>query len=411
MTIATGVQKKVAYKKESTFGVDPGTGSAQYLRRVTNDIDLDKDTYKSNQINPSYQVRDFRHGMRKIGGGNKDELSCTTYKDWFAAILRKAFAAGVTTGALTTLSSTAPVGVTPGFITRSSGSFLTDGFKVGDAITMTGWATTMVGANSRTYFILALTATVMTIIELTGIANTTLVTKAAGDSVTIVASCSKSYMPATGQTNDSFTIENFYSDITQSERFNGCRISALDLELPSTGMATADWTVMGQNAVSASSQYYVTPTAATTTGILAAVNGRLAYSGGLSGLVTSVSLKVDAGMTTGSVVGSNQTPDVFVGGFGLSGQLGLYFQDGVARDDFWLENTPTLIVAMASDNNAVPSSYMLINMPKIKLGSFKRDDGMKGLIGTASFTALENVAGGAGLATEGTTMSVQDSTF
>src|SRR5690348_16035416 len=113
MTIATGVQKKVAYKKETTYGVDPTASGAQYLRRVTSTLDLSKDIYQSAEIRTDYQVADMRHGMRKVGGNIKDELSATTFKDFMAAVARKAFVSGVTSGALTTISSTAG---TPGSI-------------------------------------------------------------------------------------------------------------------------------------------------------------------------------------------------------------------------------------------------------------------------------------------------------
>ena len=54
MTIGVGVRKLLVYKKESTFGVDPGTGSAQLLRRVTSSVDLAKDVYQSNELRPEF---------------------------------------------------------------------------------------------------------------------------------------------------------------------------------------------------------------------------------------------------------------------------------------------------------------------------------------------------------------------
>jgi hypothetical protein len=408
MTIATGVGKKVAYKKEVTFGVDPAAGGAQYLRRVTSTIDLAKDTYQSAELRTDYQVADMRHGMRKVGGNLKDELSCGTFKDWLAAIARAAWVAGtaITTGALTTISS--QVGP-PGTITRSAGSFITDGFRVGDIITMSGWATTMTGANATAYQIMAVTATVMTLDGLTPAAFA-LVTKAAGDSVTVLRSTSKVMVPLSGHTDDSFTIEHQYTDIVQSERFNGCKMNSLDIQLPATGIATMDWNVMGQNAQSvASTGYFTTPTAPTTTGVMAAVNGQLIYNGVVNALVTSASIKIEGGMSVGAVVGSNQTPSVFPGRVRVSGQLGIYFQDAATgRDDFWNEATPSLSIAMASDGGILPASIFVITMPKIKLGGFTRADGEQGIIATAPFTALLPAAT-TGLDT--TTISFQDSTF
>jgi small-conductance mechanosensitive channel len=62
-----------------------------------------------------------------------EELSGAAYADFIAAAVRKDFAAGGTTGSSTGLASTATA------VTRASGSFVTDGFKVGDVVNITGF--------------------------------------------------------------------------------------------------------------------------------------------------------------------------------------------------------------------------------------------------------------------------------
>jgi len=52
---------------------------------------------------------------------------------------------------------------------------------------------------------------------------------------------------------------------------------------------------------------------------------------------------------------------------------------------------------------------MAISLPRIKVNSDTKDDGEKGIVSTHSFQALLNIAGGAGVATERTTISIQDS--
>jgi hypothetical protein len=49
--ISKGVAKRVAYKKEgSGWGVLAGAASGKYIRRVTSDFNLTKDTYESGEI-------------------------------------------------------------------------------------------------------------------------------------------------------------------------------------------------------------------------------------------------------------------------------------------------------------------------------------------------------------------------
>ena len=46
MTIATGINKSVIYKAETTWGTLAGTGSGKVLRRVTSNFNLQKETYE-----------------------------------------------------------------------------------------------------------------------------------------------------------------------------------------------------------------------------------------------------------------------------------------------------------------------------------------------------------------------------
>jgi len=133
MTIATGVSKQVKYKVESTWGTVPAAANSQLLRRITSDIDLTKDAYESNEIRTDYQVADLRHGSRSVGGTVNGELSPGTYKDFMAAALRQVFQTQVTTGAIITVTSAVTTGAS-GTFTRSSGSYFTDGFKIGQVV-------------------------------------------------------------------------------------------------------------------------------------------------------------------------------------------------------------------------------------------------------------------------------------
>ena len=249
MAIAAGVNKSVRIKKEATFGTAPGATGAALLCRVTSQIDLVKDTYESQQIVSTFQRSDFRHGTRRVEGSLDDELSPGTHALMMAAAMRKDFVAGATTGAIITVAAVAGP---PGTFTRSSGSFLTDGFKVGDIVRWTGWATTGAGNNARNYRITVLTATVMTV---TGLLDEIVGAKVAGDSVTCTVVGKKTFTPTTGHTNDSFSIEHWHSDVSLSELFRGCRVRSMGLRLPASGLSTVSFGVLGQDVTTAASAY------------------------------------------------------------------------------------------------------------------------------------------------------------
>lgn len=405
MAQASGVAKKIKYKQEVTYGLIPVAASSQSLRRVTCDIDLSKDTYESNEIREDRQVSDMRHGVRMVSGTLNGELSPGTYKDFIAASLCQAFQTAATTGAIITVTAASTSGAA-GTFTRASGSYLTDGFKIGDIVTWTGWATTGVPNNSHNFMITALTALIMTGFMLDGVA---VGPKAAGDSVTGVVKGKKTWVPTTGHTDISYSIESWYSDIAQSEVFAGCKVGQIDLGLPASGMATINIAFQGQQITTASSEYFTSPTAQTSTGVLAAVNGAVVVGGVQVANLTGLTLTINNNLTSDPVVGSNIKPFIFQGRVKVSGQMTINFENATMRDIF-VNETETSLFAAFTTSNLPGADFVAIAMSRIKTGGATKDDGEKGLVMTVPFTALLNTAGGAAVANLATTISIQDST-
>jgi len=401
MPQATGIFKQVALKREVTFGVAPGASAAQLLRRVTSKIDLKKDTYQSNEIRPDFQTADFRHGVRRVKGTLAGELSPKTYSDPFAAMLKRDFTAGASTAAASvTIAGTGPTYT----VTRAAGSFLTDGFKIGDVIRLS--VGTLNAANiNKNLWITALTATVATVMVLNA---TSLVAEGPITGTTITVFGKKSYIPTTGHTDVSFSLEHWYSDIAQSELFTGVKFDKADVQLPPTGMATCNFEVMGQGMTPAQARYFTSPTAVTTTGVVAAVNGLLLVNGVAQTVVTGLNFSLDPKFSGDPVVGANVVPNLFAGPVGVTGQFTAYFTDNTLRDLFISEAEIAIMVVLTTDNTAA-ADFVSFVMPRIKLSDAAKDDGTGGTVQTFPFQALININGGTGTSTEQTTLSVQDS--
>lgn len=408
--IATGIFKKLSFKKQSAQGTPASGSGANYLRRVSCDLGLTKGSYKSNEINPSQQVRDMRHGVRKTEGTLKGELSVGGYQAFMESVLRQAVQAAATTGAITTVGAAVTTGAA-GTYTRSGGSFLTDGFKVGDVINSTGWATTGAPNNNHYAVVTAISANglIMTILMLDGVA---VGPKAAGDTVTIVAVGKKTWTPASSQTRDYYTFNAWHSDIAQSEVFPDTVVAGMNISLPPTGMATVDFPLMGLNMTTGTSEYFTAPGAAPTGGILAAANGVLLVGGAVVGLLTGLTINVTGNYSTvGGVVGSNFEPDIFPGVLEVTGQATVLFQDATLRDYFISESEVAIVAVFTSSSVAMPGFTAFV-MSRVKFSGASRDDSDKGLVMTMPFQALENTTtGGAALANLQTTLSIQDSAF
>jgi hypothetical protein len=400
MALATGVAKQVRYKKESAWGVLPGTSGGQLLRRTTSTLNLNKDTYQSQEIRSDYQIADFRHGLRRVGGAINGELSCATYQDFFAQALRRLWTAGATTGAITTVTASVSA---PHFV-RSTGSFLTDGFKIGDIVRWTGWTTGGTANNAKNFTISALTATQMTVLE-------AVAAKAAGDSVTCTVTGKKTFAPTTGHTDESFTIEQWFSDITQSEQFTGCKVNSLNIDLPSTGIATITLDFLGKDMVDGGAvAYFTSPAAETTTGVLAAVNGRLMVDGASIAIVTAASFSIAGNYAPADVIGSNFPSGVFPGRVNVTGEFSAWFENTTLRNAFLNETNQSLFMYL-TEGSAANANVLSFGFPNIKTGSAEKDDTEQGITQRFSFQSLLEGAGGTGTAEEKTSIIMQDTSI
>lgn len=402
MAIAKGVSKKVIVARETTWGTAAGPSGGQLLRRVTADFNLTKENYESNELNPSFQTIDSRHGVRSVEGSLEAEISPGTYAEFMEAILARDFTAG---GSATGMSITIATSGDFFTLTRTAGDWLADGFYVGNLIRLTGagFAPTNVGNN---LLIVSLTALVATVVVLSG---TTLVAEGPIASASAAVVGQQTYVPITGHTDPSFTVEQFYSDINQSEVFTGLKPSSMALQLPSTGLVTGSFSFMGKNlSQTGTSQYFTSPSAVNTEGIFASVSGAVVVNGVPVALITSLDLSVSRNQEMATVVGSNLAADIFVGRITATGSMSVYFQDATFRDYFDDEAKISLVVALTTGEEK-DADAMTFTMGKCKVNSSSKTDTELGLVQSMDFQALQNDVTSGGLVAS--TIMIQDTTL
>jgi hypothetical protein len=408
--IATGVFKKLTIKRQAGQGVIApagAAGSAQYMRRTSSTLDLAKATYGSAEILPSQQRRDFRHGVRSVTGSISGELSVGGYQLPFEGVLRRIATAGPTTGVVANLTfASSGAGSKAGTITRAAGSFLTDGFKVGHIVTGVGAG---VGANTMNFLVTGVTALVLTVRTLNG---ADVVAQAAAANQTVQMRGKRTYIPAAGHTRDYFTVEHWFSDIAQSERFIDTVFTGFTATLPATGMATVEFPALGLDMQTGAAEYFTNPAAPPTGPITAAVNGALIVDGAVVATLTGLTITVAGNHAApGGVVGSNVDPDIFPGVIDVSGQVTALFTDGTLRDKFINETEAAIVGVFTGDNTALADAVSFI-LPRVKFGGSTKDDVQTGITQTLPFTALEKVENaGAGFPYEATTLEMQDTRF
>ena len=397
--ISKGTSKRVAYKKETNFGIPAGATGAKQLRRVTADFNLEKETYESAEIRFDRQVADFRHSIRSATGTLNGELSSGSYSDFMQSLVARDFTSGASATSLTLTIAASGSNWT---VTRAAGSYLTDGFQPGMVVRLGG---ALDAANmAKNLLILSVTATILTVRVLNG---SVLVAQSAVAASTCTATGKTTFVPATGHTEDSYTIEEFYSDIAQSEVYTGMKVGSMNIQLPSSGLTTVDFSFMGKDLTqTGTTAYFTSPTAQGTDGIYAAANGVLTIAGVPVALVTSADFSVERAMENATVVGSNSVAEIFSGRIRVTGNLSVYFEDANFRS-YFNDETPVALTVVLTEDNTAASDFISFTIPKIKLGSFTKADAELGVTASSSFQALLNDVTTGGL--PATTIAIQDS--
>lgn len=404
MPAASGAYKRVIIKKETARGVLPAASGAKMLRRVEAFNNLSKDLYESEEQRSDFQTVDERHGVRRVAATLNGELSPGSYADQVGSLLKRDFAA---VASLTGLSLTIAAGTAPAWvITRTTGSWLTDGVKVGRVCRLTAGTFNALNLN-KNLLVTAVTALGLTVVTVNGsqmFAQGTAVTGA-----TLAFPGKVTFTPETGHTNDSYAVEEFWADVAQSEVYTGIQYNKAAISLPPTGMARINFTGMGKDlAQTGTAQYFTSPAALGTSSVAAAINGALIVDGVRVASLTSLSLDVDAAYEGDPTVGSNTLEFMVPGSVKFKGQFAAYWE-GRTLDDKFVSETPAVLLVVAATSSADAADFVAFSLTRVKLNSADKSDAKTGQQRTYSFTAIKDINGGAAAATEATTLTVQDS--
>lgn len=404
MPIAQGINKTIAYKKQTALGSVASGSGGQLIRRETATFNQTKDTYENNEIVSHQQSTGATHGIARSAGSINGLLSGSSYSALMGSLLRKDFLA---TSALTGLSLTIAASGSNYTITRGSGDFLTGGIKIGDVIQITAGS---VNANNlnKNLVVVGVTATVLTVNVLNS--GATMTAEGPIASCTITVPGKKSWVPTTGHTNDYYTFEEWYSDLTRSHVYPDMQIGMADVSVPATGNVTSSFSLVGLGAkTEAGTQSLTSPTAATATNVMSSVAGAVYVGGVRYSNITSLSIKIDGQVNPGeAVVGSNTVGDVYRGRIKVSGSFS-YVYDADTLGANFLDESATSLIAVLADARTAAANTVAFVLPRVKFFSNDADDGEKQIVRTINFTAEINGSGGASLASHQTIVSIQDS--
>lgn len=400
---ADGVGVRVSYKAETTWDDLPGDTGAQQLDRVNFTAKQDMAQINSNEKRPSRQMNDARAGSRMADATLNGLLKGKVYADLFAAALMGDWATGPTTGPVAVIAASSSA---PHFV-RSTGSFITNGFKVGMIVTASGFAGGGATANNgKRWKITALTATQMTVANIDGTAAT-VVTDAEGDTVTISAPGKILQVPASGHVNDSFTFEKYYPNIATPKAMllRGAMVNTIDLGVDQDANVTVGFGLLARRyEKNSSAPYYTSPTAALTNRIMNSVYGSLMLNGSEIGFLTSLRQSLTNQMDLKKAVFAKYAAFVGRGTFMGSANVSAYVKDANLSDLAEAETEFAMSYYLTSGSDFATADLMAVVMPRCQIFGVQEDDDDKAIVQQATVQCKE----GTGTGAEASTVYLQD---
>lgn len=200
-------------------------------------------------------------------------------------------------------------------------------------------------------------------------------------------------VPLTGHTNDSFTIEEWRSDIAESILYLGVKVVQAQVSVQPSGMATVNFSLMGQGTdpTIGAVQYFTTPTAVDENIPASGANGEISVNGAAVAIVTQADFTVNGNGSTGEVIGSKVTPDVFRGIINVTGSFTAYHKDKTLLEKYLNEQTIALAIELEEPGG---TDSIKFSMPNVTITGYSLDDTPSGgATASCQFNADINQAG------------------
>lgn len=364
------------YKLETTFGVAAAGGAgATRLRANGGGLSLTKAPINPNEIRGDMRTSMGRYGSRAVAGSYPCDLSVGGFDPLIEAGLRGTFAAAstITAATFTTLAPAVTTG-NSGTFTAAAGSFITQGYRVGQVVRRTGSA--IAGNNGRNLRVTGVTTSILTFTTSDGLPITGGAADATGS-----LDIGKRVIQGNPVVRRSFTFEEYGADIDETELFVGGRIGSIRMAGGPDAMATIEIGVVGadeQALLPAASPYFTAPTIPTAIGLTLA-DAVIRFGGSDIAILTGADFTLNNGQGGTPVIGGGLTPDIFEGKAGLSGTLSGIRQDlGYVRK--YLAETELELQLLFVEPESEPKDYISVFIPRIKLGTPGKNWGATGAL-------------------------------
>ncbi len=340
------------FREETTFGVlaDNDADALVFPTSPGNGLQLTKAPIPDPTVRADKQQRRPRHGPRTSTGSLNGVLAVGAFDPLFEGAMRNTWATTLTSGtfAMTYVAAT-------GVLTRDSGSFSGEGFKVGDVVNVTGAAS----ANTAPLVLGAVGTTTVTV------ANKSALASVVADAGCALVRPKKLTMPSVSIPK-SYSIEHWEATAASSQRFLGCRVGSVTFNQPPEGMVSCDFGFTGQDMDVEATQYFTNAVTPSALGLVA-VDAIVCYNGAVITTMSAMTLALDLGLTTTPVIGSVLTPDVFGGVANPTATLTFLKSDQSIMSQFLNETTGLSLTVVYKD--VAGTDFFAVSLPSFTVGN------------------------------------------
>lgn len=335
------------------------------LRATGRELNLEIDTLESEEVRPSRQFSDVRHGFNQITGSPGFELSNVSYSDFIRAAMSGDWEIPLYTGGVLTFAADTPV-VGQATVTRATADWSTEGWRAGDMVTLSGFGPS---ANNGLFRAVAVVGQVMTI-------DTSFTPGTANDAAGTIA------YPGSridvGLALRTFTMERRFDDIVQYQAFRGLTVNEMSFSITPESIVGGSWGLLGMSGTTLTPTSLITglPIPAPLTAPFAAFDGRVYEGGELQAVMTSIDISLNNNRTLEGVIGAKFSPGVFEGRASIDG-TSVFFLEGNTTYNKFVDETESSIYIRLADPNS-PTEFMNIVMPRVKYTSGDMDPPLEG---------------------------------
>lgn len=305
MSRAQGSSVELAYLVETTAGTTPA-GTPNAIRKNSDSLSGTNGVVESGEIRSDGESASDIQGNKNIGGDIVSELSAGSHDVFLESAMFDSWTS--TDTGLATLDAS---GTTNSY-SRTVGSFVTDGFVVGQWVLVAGFTN---AANNGWFKVTAVSALTL------NVSNGTLVTESGGGNEQISAK----YMKG-GSTGKYLSIFKRWLDINSEVIFAGCLVDSMAISMAPEKALDITFTVNGQN----ESDPTVVGTAAvdvSTADPMTSFSGSVLIDNVENSNLTSFDFTLTNNISDGFVVGNRFKVDQFKGRRQSSGNVAFYFED------------------------------------------------------------------------------------